>query len=55
MPQDIVIRALEDTRLTNTKSEEWIHVGQHMKHKECTTWDHVILWYGKPCQLCFVN
>ena len=39
-------RAWEDTRLTNTKSEEWIQVGQHMKHKECTTWDHVILWYA---------
>jgi hypothetical protein len=26
-----------------------------MKHKECATCDQSILWYGKFCQLCFVN
>jgi hypothetical protein len=48
-------RAWGDTRFTKTKSEDRIQVGQHMKHKECITWDHVILWYGKPCQLYLMN
>ena len=55
VPQDIVIEHVKIQDWPRWRAKIGFNIGQHMKHKECTTWDQATSWYGKPCQLCFEN
>jgi hypothetical protein len=46
VPQEILIEHANIQGWPRKRSEIGLYIGQHMKHKECATWDQSILWYG---------